>query len=60
MSFILQLPKDLQIALTGNLDESFQPVPIPDGYDWLSAHPEPGQSLKSFEQKAHKAVPNGS
>ena len=49
----------MQIATTGNLDKSFRPVPRPQGGDWLNAHPEPGQTLKSFEQKVHKAVPNG-
>ena len=49
----------MQVAITGNLGGSFQPVPIPGASDWLKNHQELGQTLKSFEEKVHKAVPHG-
>jgi len=49
----------MQIAITSKLDESFQPVPEPDEHDWLSNHNEKGQTMKSFERNANKAVPHG-
>jgi len=49
----------MQIAITSNLDESFQPVPIPNMSDWLKNHVEKGQTMQKFEQRVHKAVPHG-
>jgi hypothetical protein len=48
----------MQIAVTSRLDESFQPVPRPNQHDWLRNHEETGQTMKSFERNAHKAVPH--
>ncbi|CAF1077189.1 unnamed protein product [Adineta ricciae] len=56
---ISQLPKDMQMAVSNRLDESFQPVPVPRDGDWLKQHQERGQTMKSFETKASKAVPHG-
>jgi hypothetical protein len=49
----------MQIAVTSRLDESFQPVPVPKFGDWLNVHHESGQTMKSFKQNVHKAVPHG-
>jgi hypothetical protein len=49
----------MQMAVTSRLDESFQPVPTPGGGDWLRNHEEKGQTMKSFERIATKAVPHG-
>lgn len=49
----------MQAAITSKLDESFQPVPIPSGGDWLNCHEEKGQTMKSFEEDTEKAVPHG-
>jgi len=55
---ITQLPKDMRMAVTNRLDESFQAVPIPKGGDWLSQHEEKGQTMQSFERSATKAIPH--
>ncbi|CAF3885085.1 unnamed protein product, partial [Rotaria sordida] len=55
---ISQLPRDMQMAVTNKLHESFQPVPIPNHGDWLRYHEEKGQTLKAFEQTTSKAVPH--
>ncbi|CAF3845778.1 unnamed protein product [Rotaria sp. Silwood1] len=55
---ITQLPKDMQMAVTNRLEESFQPVPIPDEGDWLTYHQETGQTMQSFERNASKAIPH--
>ena len=49
----------MQIAVSTNIDESFQPVPIPDFWSWLNRHKEKGQSIKLFKERITKAVPNG-
>lgn len=49
----------MQVAITSNLGESFRAVPVPGRGDWLGNHQESGQTLKSFQDKVHKAVPNG-
>jgi hypothetical protein len=59
MSFIYQLPRDMQIALTTKLDESFQSIPIPDYWSWLNHHVEEGQTLKLFNERKSKAIPHG-
>ena len=46
------------MAVTNRLDESFQPVPMPNSDDWLRNHEETGQTMKSFERSAYKAVPH--
>ncbi|CAF5118207.1 unnamed protein product, partial [Rotaria sp. Silwood1] len=51
------LPRDMQIAVTNKLDESFKPVPKPNRDDWLRNHEEKGQTMKSFERTTSKAVP---
>ncbi len=48
----------MQMAVTNRLDESFQPVPMPNSNDWLSNHQENGQTMIAFERSAHKAVPH--
>ncbi|CAF2523158.1 unnamed protein product [Rotaria sp. Silwood2] len=53
---IKQLPRDMQMAVTNKLHESFQPVPIPNYGDWLRNHEEKGQTMKSFERITLKAV----
>ena len=45
-------------AVTHRLNESFQPVPQPTANDWLGNHAERGQTMKSFERKAYKAIPH--
>ncbi|CAF2905757.1 unnamed protein product [Rotaria sp. Silwood2] len=55
---IKQLPRDMQMAVTNKLDESFQPVPEPKDDDWLRDHQEKGQTIKSFECRTSKAVPH--
>ncbi|CAF1007053.1 unnamed protein product [Rotaria sordida] len=55
---ITQLPKDMQMAVTNKLDESFQPVSKPDHDDWLSIHKVQGQTMKSFERTRSKAIPH--
>ncbi|CAF3455936.1 unnamed protein product [Rotaria sp. Silwood1] len=55
---ITQLPRDMQIAVTNKLDESFKPVPRPNRDDWLRNHEEKGQTMKSFERTTSKAVPH--
>ncbi|CAF1400003.1 unnamed protein product, partial [Didymodactylos carnosus] len=52
------LPKDIQSALSTNIDQSFFPVPVPTSSDWLSQHKEPGQTLLSFERQQMKATPH--
>jgi hypothetical protein len=47
------------MALTNRLDESFQPVPVPDNGDWLDCHREKGQTMKAFEKNVDKAIPHG-
>ena len=47
------------MAVTNRLDESFQPVPVPDDGDWLGSHQEKGQTMSSFKRNVHKAVPHG-
>jgi hypothetical protein len=49
----------MQMAVTNRVDESFQPVPNPSQGDWLRNHEERGQTMKSFERNAFKAVPHG-
>ncbi|CAF4581703.1 unnamed protein product [Rotaria sp. Silwood2] len=56
---ITQLPKDMKIALTNKIDESFQPVPKPSFGDWLGNHEEKRQTMKLFECNKSKAVPRG-
>ncbi len=46
------------MAVTNRLDESFQPVPVPNYDDWLRNHQEKGQTMKSFERSVCKAVPH--
>ncbi len=48
----------MQMAITNRLDESFQPVPIPGGGDWLRQHEERGQTMRAFERRTFKAVPH--
>ncbi|CAF1436086.1 unnamed protein product [Rotaria magnacalcarata] len=54
---ISKLPRDMEMAVTNKLSESFQSIPEPHGCDWLIVHEEKGQTMKSFEQMAYKAVP---
>ena len=42
------LPVTLQRALTP--DRDFQPIPVPGPQDWLTAHPEPGQTFDEFRR----------
>lgn len=42
------LPAVLQRALTPEVD--FQPIPVPGPHDWLTAHPEPGQTFDEFRR----------
>lgn len=49
----------MQLAVTHKLDESFQPVPIPNPGDWLDIYNEKGQTMKAFKKDKDKAVPQG-
>ncbi|CAF3243453.1 unnamed protein product [Rotaria sp. Silwood2] len=55
---ISKLPRDMQLAVTNKLNESFQPVPKPKSSDWLANHAEQGQTMKSFERTMSKAIPH--
>ncbi|CAF0744533.1 unnamed protein product [Adineta steineri] len=56
---ISQLPKTMKMAVTKEIEESFQPVPRPNGGDWLAQHNERGQTMESFQQTSSKAIPHG-
>lgn len=43
------LSKPMQRAFTPESD--FDPIPPPQPGDWLTAHPEPGQSFAEFYRK---------
>lgn len=47
-----------RLFFTHRIDESFQPMPEASSSDWLSAHPEPGQTFEVFHEKTTKAKPD--
>ena len=49
----------MKMAVTNGIEESFQPVPRPNGGDWLAQHNERGQTMESFQKTSSKAIPHG-
>ncbi len=50
------LPEALQRAFAPDTD--FDPLPVPGPHDWLSVHPEPGQTFEQFRRsKPNRPTP---
>ncbi|CAF1193304.1 unnamed protein product, partial [Didymodactylos carnosus] len=53
---IYKLNGDIRRAITVGIDESFLPIPIPKGGDWLDVHEETGQTVGEYV-KMSKTIP---